>query len=140
MQAAIRGLLANPSPSRAMSLLLQRCSCPRQLPAPAALFPRGRRGACKLQCSAFSSASQIAQIQAEIASGASSATHVVQQYLAAAEAQEPTLQSFITLDREGALDQVSLRHRFTLPNTFKTACQSCSIRRSCSHAASAHLI
>ncbi len=107
MQSALRGLLTRARPGSAMSIVLQRCSCPRQLRQPASLTPHGRR-TCRLQCTA--SASQIAHIQADIASGARSATEVVQQYLTAAEAQEPTLQSFITLDRDGALDQVPVRH------------------------------
>lgn len=87
-----------------MSNLLHRCNCPRQLHTPLTAAPPTRQ---RRQFATFCSGSQIAQIQSDIASGSKSATDVVQQYLASAEAQEPTLQSFITLDRDGALDQVT---------------------------------
>lgn len=57
------------------------------------------------RCRVYSSASQIARIQTDIARG-KSATDIVREYLKAAEAQEPSLRSFISLDSAGALEQV----------------------------------
>lgn len=57
------------------------------------------------QCRVYSTASQIARIQTDIARG-KSATDIVREYLKAAEAQEPSLRSFISLDSAGALEQV----------------------------------
>ena len=58
------------------------------------------------RCRAHGSASQIARIQEDIAGGRS-AVEIVRQYLSVAEAQEPILQSFISLDSESALKQAS---------------------------------
>lgn len=58
------------------------------------------------RCRAHSTASQIALIQADIAGG-KSATDIVREYLKAAEAQEPSLRSFISLDSAGALQQAA---------------------------------
>ena len=108
MQAVIAGARRSfeiASSGGTMSTLLQRCpQCPRQLCRPAAMHLQGRRFfSSGLRCQA---SSQIAQIQADVSSGRRSASDVLQQFLHSAEAQEPTLQSFITLDRQGATEQV----------------------------------
>jgi hypothetical protein len=87
-----------------MSSLLHRCHCPCNIHSPLTTVQPTRR---RRQLAAFCSSSQISQIQSDIASGSRSATDVVEQYLTAAEAQEPSLQSFVTLDGAGARSQVS---------------------------------
>ena len=106
MQAMIAGARKGfeiASSGGTMSPLLQRCpQCPRQLCRPAAMRRR-RFFSSGLRCQA---SSQIAQIQTDVSSGRRSASDVLQQFLHVAEAQEPTLQSFITLDWQGATEQV----------------------------------
>lgn len=66
------------------------------------------------RCRAHGSASQIERIQEDIAGGRS-AVEIVRQYLSVAEAQEPILQSFISLDSVGALQQASRRQWLHAP-------------------------
>jgi hypothetical protein len=95
-----------------MSNALHRWCWPRQIHVSLTSAQPHRQ---RHQVAAFCSSSQIAQIQSNIASGSRSATDVVEQYLAAAEAQEPALQSFVTLDRDGALEQVHSWWRCSTP-------------------------
>lgn len=108
-----RGSMAMKCQVQGRSRLVLMPSCPSCHSArplqPIIPRPHARRpfSSSQQRCDAHGSASQIARIQEDIGGG-KSAVEVVRQYLSNADAQEPILQSFISLDAEGALKQVSV--------------------------------
>ena len=65
-----------------------------------------QRGNMLIRCSSSSSSSSTSSLLQNVASKSVSAQEVVQQYLEQAEARNGSLNSYITIDRQGAMQQV----------------------------------